>query len=78
MYILPFTLSPQMEFENVMRKQIRHMAQSKLMLMPGVRSAEETEFMQFGTLKLMFMEQAPLPHPRARTQPHAHTDARTK
>ena len=40
-----------------MRKQIRHMAQSKLSLIAGVRSAEELEFMQYGTLKLIFMEQ---------------------
>ena len=33
------------------------MAQSKLCLMSGVRSKEEVEFMQFGTLKLMFIEQ---------------------
>ena len=40
------------------------MAQSKLCLMTGVRSTEEVEFMQFGTLKLMFMEQVRvcLPH----------------
>ena len=47
----------QAEFENVMRKQIRHMAQSKLSLISGVRSTDELEFMQFGTLKLMFMDQ---------------------
>jgi hypothetical protein len=56
MYIYMY-VSWQVEFENVMRRQIRHMAQSKLCLMPGVRSNDETEFMQYGTLKLMFMDQ---------------------
>ncbi len=47
------------EFEAVMRKQIRHMAQSKLSLdaLVGERTHEDLEFMQFGMLKMMFMEQ---------------------
>ena len=44
------------EFENVMRKQIRHIAQSKLSLECGERSPEELEFVQFGIQKMIFME----------------------
>uniref|UniRef100_A0A7S0MVB5 EF-hand domain-containing protein n=2 Tax=Cryptomonas curvata TaxID=233186 RepID=A0A7S0MVB5_9CRYP len=46
------------EFERVMRRQIRHLAQSKLSLIShGDRSPAEVDFMQFGTLKMIFMEQ---------------------
>ena len=48
------------EFEAVMRRQIRHLAQARLALdadAGGARTPDEAEFMQFGTLKLMFMEQ---------------------
>ena len=44
------------EFENVMRKQIRHVAQSKLSLECVDRSPEELEFVQYGIQKMIFME----------------------
>jgi hypothetical protein len=31
--------------------------QSKLTLIVGIRSTEESEFMQFGTLKMLYMDQ---------------------
>jgi hypothetical protein len=45
------------EFDTVMRQQIKHAAQAKLALVGGVRSADDIEFMQFGTLKLILLEQ---------------------
>ncbi len=37
--------------------QIRNMAQSRLRLCGEARSLEEQEFMQFGALKMIYMEQ---------------------
>ena len=55
------------EFEAVMRRQIRHAAQAKLALVGGgVRSAEDTEFMQFGTLKMILLAQVRCLGPRWR------------
>ena len=45
------------EFEVVMRRQIKHMTQAKLALVGGVRSADDLEFMQFGALKMVLLEQ---------------------
>mmetsp|Transcript_52853 Transcript_52853/g.139104 ORF Transcript_52853/g.139104 Transcript_52853/m.139104 type:complete len:648 (+) Transcript_52853:92-2035(+) len=45
------------EFEAAMRKQIQHFAQSKLSLITEERSMQDLEFMQFGSLKMIFMEQ---------------------
>ena len=41
----------------MMRRQIRHMAQSKLCLLSMDRAPEELDFMQYGTLKMIYMEQ---------------------
>mmetsp|Transcript_67340 Transcript_67340/g.179747 ORF Transcript_67340/g.179747 Transcript_67340/m.179747 type:complete len:641 (-) Transcript_67340:424-2346(-) len=48
------------EFETVMRLQIRHLTQSMLQLGTGERSASDTHFMQFGSIKMMMMEQTHL------------------
>ena len=40
-----------------MRKQIRHMAQSKLTLLSMDRAPEEMDFMLYGTLKMVYLEQ---------------------
>ncbi len=48
------------EFEAVMRRQIKHVTQAKLALVGGVRSAEDLEFMQFGALKMVLLEQVSL------------------
>jgi hypothetical protein len=45
------------EFEAVMRRQIKHVTQAKLALVGRVRSAEDLEFMQFGALKMVLLEQ---------------------
>jgi hypothetical protein len=45
------------EFDKVMRQQIKQAAQAKLALVGGVRSAEDIEFMQYGTLKMILLEQ---------------------
>ena len=45
------------EFDIVMRRQIKQAALAKLALVGGVRSAEDIEFMQFGTLKMILLEQ---------------------
>jgi hypothetical protein len=45
------------EFEAVMRRQIKHVTQAKLALVGGMRSAEDLEFMQFGALKMILLEQ---------------------
>ncbi len=49
------------EFDTVMRQQIKQAAQAKLALVGGVRSAEDVEFMQFGTLKMILLEQVLCP-----------------
>jgi hypothetical protein len=45
------------EFEAVMRRQIKQVIQAKLALVGGLRSAEDLEFMQFGALKMVLLEQ---------------------
>ncbi len=40
-----------------MRKQLRHVAQSRLCLLTAHRTPEEADLMHFGTLKLILMEQ---------------------
>ena len=42
-----------------MRKQLRHVAQSRLCLLSAHRTPEEADLMHFGTLKLILMEQVP-------------------
>ena len=49
------------EFDKVMRQQIKQAAQAKLALVGGVRSTEDIEFMQFGTLKMILLEQVLCP-----------------
>ncbi len=46
-----------MEFEAVMKRQIKQVTQAKLALVGGMRSAEDLEFMQFGALKMVLLEQ---------------------
>ena len=43
-----------------MRKQLRHVAQSRLCLLTAHRTPEEADLMHFGTLKLILMEQVSL------------------
>jgi hypothetical protein len=50
------TLGP-LEFEAVMRRQIKQATQAKLALVGDVRSPEDLEFMQFGALKMLLLEQ---------------------
>ena len=45
------------EFEAVMRRQIKQVTRAKLALVGGMRSAEDLEFMQFGALKMVLLEQ---------------------
>jgi hypothetical protein len=45
------------EFEVVMRRQIKQVTQSKLALVGSARSAVDLEFMQFGALKMVLLEQ---------------------
>ena len=45
------------EFEAVMRRQIKQITQAKLALVGGIRSTEDLEFMQFGALKMVLLEQ---------------------
>jgi hypothetical protein len=52
-------LGPQ-EFEAVMRRQIRQSTQAKLALVGNIRSPEDLEFMQFGALKMLLLEQVDL------------------
>ncbi len=63
-----------------MRKQLRHVAQSRLCLLSAHRTAEEADLMQFGTLKIILMEQVPplLPPPPSPSLPSRATVARTK
>jgi hypothetical protein len=46
-----------LEFEAVMRRQIKHATQAKLALVGNMRSPEDLEFMQFGALKMLLLEQ---------------------
>ncbi len=46
-----------LDFEAVMRRQIKHVTQAKLALVGGMRSPEDLEFMQFGALKIVLLEQ---------------------
>ncbi len=46
-----------LEFEAVMRRQIKQATQAKLALMGGMRSPEDVEFMHFGALKMVLLEQ---------------------
>jgi phosphoribosylformimino-5-aminoimidazole carboxamide ribonucleotide (ProFAR) isomerase len=48
------------EFEAVMKRQIKQVTQAKLALVGGIRSAEDLEFMQFGALKMVLLEQVGL------------------
>ena len=50
------TLGP-LEFEAVMRRQIKQATQAKLALVGDIRSPEDLEFMQFGALKMLLLEQ---------------------
>ena len=50
------TLGP-LEFEAVMRQQIKQATQTTLALVGDVRSPEDLEFMQFGALKMLLLEQ---------------------
>jgi hypothetical protein len=45
------------EFEVVMKRQIKQLTQAKLALVGSMRSAEDLEFMQFGALKMVLLEQ---------------------
>jgi hypothetical protein len=44
-----------------MRKQLRHVAQSRLCLLSAHRTPEEADLMHYGTLKLILMEQVRSP-----------------
>ena len=48
------------QFEAVMKRQIKNVIQTKLALVGGMRSTEDLEFMQFGALKMVLLEQVDL------------------
>jgi hypothetical protein len=43
-----------------MRRQIKQVTQAKLALVGDMRSQEDLEFMQFGALKMLLLEQVDL------------------